>query len=80
MNDRFILLRDYGLVIHWIDQLQPKLRTCMSFAEGDKILASEKRLARLNLGNLSGGFALIGIGYLFSLIAFILEVFHSRLV
>ena len=71
------MMQDFGLSNYWIDRYQPDIHVCLDAAEDQSKKKSKKEktkpLTRLTLGNLSGAFILLSVGYLISLLSFITE-------
>lgn len=76
---RISILRGFGLIDFWIKSFQPNIRACIDPPGKKETLRKSaknddsKQPARLTLKNLAGGFSLIGIGYLVSMLIFLLE-------
>lgn len=66
-------MREMGLVSVWEKWFEPNVRPCLVTNSRRKKKKQKKPLVRLTVTHLTGAFALLGIGYAFSLITLVLE-------
>lgn len=71
-------MREAGLLNHWIKQVRPDVRRCLSKAKEKYHSSPETEFAALSLKNLKGAFIILGIGYVAAFLAFIGEKIMSH--
>jgi hypothetical protein len=68
-----MIMREAGLLNHWIKQVRPDVRRCLSKAKEKYNSSPETAFSALSLKNLNGAFIILGIGYVTALFVFIGE-------
>ena len=81
---RTLTVVENGLIEKWQKSVQPNARPCYEDKQTTNSQKHQRRtkktLDRLTLGNMAGAFALLGFGSFVSVVSFVLELVHSRLV
>jgi len=71
-------MRETGLLDHWIKEVRPDVRRCLSKAKEKYNSSPETAFAALSLKNLNGAFIILGIGYVAAFFVFIGEQIMFR--
>ena len=73
-----MIMRETGLLGHWIKEVRPDVRRCLSKAKEKYNSSPETAFAALSLKNLNGAFVILGIGYVAAFFVFIGEQIMFR--
>ena len=68
-----MILREAGLLDHWMRVVRPDVRRCLAKAKEKYKSSPESAFTALSLTNLNGAFVILGIGYVAAFFVFIGE-------